>query len=138
MPGEIAQHLPEWSVIIVVIAVALNYFGRMLSEASEWWAKVLGPLGKRWRERGLRRAEERRAARTVRLDEIEDMTRDRDYFKSKAYANEDRLHLLEDGYLPYDAEWHRNARLRAIESGCDLPEHKGYLEWIKGGGTPSQ
>ncbi|QCG77036.1 hypothetical protein SEA_EWALD_27 [Gordonia phage Ewald] len=138
MPPEIGQHLPEWSVVVVVVAIALNYAGRMLAEASEWWAKVLGPLGRRWRERGIRRAEERRTERTVRLDEISDMTRDRDYFKTKAYAHEDRLHLLEDGYLPYDAEWHRNARLRAIESGCDLPDHKGYLEWIKDGGAPSR
>ncbi|QWS68149.1 membrane protein [Gordonia phage VanLee] len=137
MPPEIAQYLPEWSVVLVVVAVALNYFGRMLSEASESWAKALGPLGKRWRERGIRRAEERRAVRQGRLDELDDMERDRDYFKAKQRKTEDRLQLLEDDYLSYDAAWHRQVRLQAIDAGCELPEHIGYIEWLRKKGKPA-
>ncbi len=134
MPNEIVQHLPEWAVIAVVVLIALNYMGRMAAEASESWAKALGPLGKRWRERGIRRQEERRAARTVRLDELEDLERDRDYFKSKSRKQEVRLMVLEDGYLPYDAAWHRDLRLTAVEGGCELPTHKGYIEWLRESG----
>lgn len=137
MPNEIFTHLPEWAVIAVVVLVTMNYIGRMAAEASESWAKALGPLGKRWRERGIRRQEERKQDRTVRLDELEDVQRDRDYFKQKSRKQEVRLVVLEDGYLPYDAAWHRDVRLSAMEAGCELPEHKSYLEWLRQSGEPT-
>ena len=128
MPTEITQSAPEWVTLAIVVFVALNYVGRILSEASESWAKVLGPLGRRWRERGLRRQEERAAERTVRMADLDDMTRQRDALDSAlgtCRSSQER----QFEYIAYDAEWHRDLRLAAIEAGCQVPEHKSFLQW---------
>lgn len=128
MPPQIAEYGPQWLVVAVLVIVVLNYVGRMLSEASESWAKVLGPLGRRWRERGSRRQQERAAERAAPAD-LKDMRRQRDYLDTELekcrMANDSRA-----DYIEYDADWHRDLRLRVIESGCgELPQHKSWTQW---------
>ena len=130
VPDEIVRFGPEWLVVLVVVLVGVNYAGRMLAEASETWAKLLGPLGKRWRDRGLKRQQERINERDARQADLEDMTVQRDNL-SKALSGCRRQEHLMSGYIEYDATWHRDTRLRAIEAGCEMPAHKSFLQWSK-------
>ena len=125
---EILRLGPEWLVGLVVIVVVLNWAGRVISEASETWAKLLGPLGRRWRARGLQRQEARAAERTARMADLEDVTRQRDTLADSLASCRQSQEITFD-YLSYDTEWHRDVRLRAAESGCALPEHRSFLRW---------
>lgn len=56
--GEVtalADRLPAWVLVLVAVAVVARYLGQMVAEASESWSRVLGPLGRRWREQAQRR-----------------------------------------------------------------------------------
>ncbi len=128
MPNEIAAVGPEWLVALAVALLVLNWVGRVLAEASESWAKVLGPLGRRWRERGIARQEARAEASAVRMADLADVTRQRDYLDVELGLCR-KSNELRATYIEYDAGWHRQTRLRAIEAGCDLPEHQSYLQW---------
>lgn len=129
--GEIAAFadlLPPWLLILVAAAVGLKYLGQALSEGSEQWARFLGPLGRRWRSRAERRAEQEAAdLRSLKrqvgnlVKEVERLTR-RDQQRG---INEARLR----DYLVYDADWHWRARMSAVGSGANLPEHLSFTQW---------
>lgn len=121
---------PQWLVMLVVIVVVLNWAGRALSEASETWATILGPLGRRWRDRGIARQKARSVERTARMADLEDMTRQRDTLDG-ALAKCRQSQEVTFDYLAYDAEWHRDMRLRAADAGCALPDHQTFLRWKK-------
>ncbi|WP_109527278.1 MULTISPECIES: hypothetical protein [Nocardia] len=127
--NEIAQFAPEWLVGIVVVAFALKYVGQLLSEASETWSRLLGPLGRRWRANGLRRQQERVEAREIRQADFADVTRQLEYISTQLEqcraATESR-----DEFIAYDARWHRDLNLQAIEAGCDLPAYMTYRQWL--------
>lgn len=125
---EFLSVAPEWLVAIAIAILVFNWVGRMLSEASETWAKALGPLGRRWRNRGVARQEARHAERLGRMADLDDMTRQRDaldHALDRCRKSQESTHE----YLAYDVDWHRNTSLSAIEAGCKLPEHKSYLRW---------
>lgn len=125
---QLTEVAPQWLVLIVVVVVAINFIGRTLSEASESWARVLGPLGRRWRERGLRRQEARKELSESRALDLEDMKRQRDYLGEQLESCRSE-HEPKDAYIQYDAHWHRDISLRAIEAGCEVPEHLSFLRW---------
>lgn len=127
--GEFLPFAPEWLVIAITVLVALNFAGKTLAEASESWARVLGPLGKRWREIGQRRASERNDLREVRAADLADVTRQRDYFEARAQRCDADLNVRED-YIAYDAKWHRETNLKAIEAGCEMPPHTSFRQWL--------
>lgn len=127
-PDLISNAGPEWLVGLVAIAILLRWLGQVLAEMNESWAKALGPLGRRWRNRGLARQEARAADRTARMADLEDMTRQRD---ALADALKDCRRGQADvyDYLTYDADWHRRLRLTAAENGCQIPDHETFLRW---------
>lgn len=126
-PNDLPQGTPGWIVLAAFVIVGLTYLGRFLAEMSETWAKVLGPLGKRWRERGLRRQEQRNADNGGRLDAIES---DRDFYRARARRAEQQHEQFLRWYNECDQPFHRDLRIKAAESGCDLPPDWAPLsEW---------
>lgn len=128
--NEFADHGPQWLVSAVIVIAIIAYAGRVLSEGSESWAKVFGPLGRRWRSRGLRRQEQRFAERDIR--DVDLQTRDRTIsYLSEQLDNCLDSHAPKDAFIEYDARWHRDARLRAIDAGCDLEPHVPFREYLR-------
>ena len=125
---EILQRAPEWAVGAVVILVALGYIGRTAAETSETWARLLGPIGRRWRERGQRRQEIREEQRELRAADLADMTRQVDYLVG-ALDTCRTEHEATAGYLLYDARWHHEAELAAAAAGYDSPAHLSLRQW---------
>jgi hypothetical protein len=77
----------------------------------------------------VRRQEERVAERTARQADLEDAIRERDYLDG-ALARCAQTTQIQGDYIEYDAQWHRDTRLTAIEAGCDkLLAHKSYLQF---------
>ncbi|WP_146165192.1 MULTISPECIES: hypothetical protein [Nocardia] len=125
---EIWQRAPEWAVGAVVILVAIGYIGRTAAETSETWARLLGPLGRRWRERGERRRQIRIEQREARAADLEDMTRQRDYLAGALDTCRSE-HEATAGYLLYDARWHYDAELAAAAAGYESPAHLSLRQW---------
>ena len=119
-----------WLLFLVVLVAALKWIGTALAESSESWARVLGPLGSRWRARGQRaiRVDDLRRAREAA--DLEDMRRQVDYLSSRVQTLSDGMDLRDD-YMQYDAEWHATIELRRAELGWVFPPppHQTYAEW---------
>lgn len=126
--NELAEYGPQWLVSGVVVIAIVAYTGRVLSEGSESWAKVFGPLGRRWRSRGLRRQEQRFAERDIRDIDLESRDRTIGYLSMQLDTCLD-AHGPKDAFIEYDAKWHRDIRLRAIDAGCDLEPHIAFREF---------
>lgn len=122
---------------LVALVAALHYVGKVLAESSDTWAKVLGPLGRRWRSRAVRDIERRKhahdvqVARTAHQEAIaEDLQRQIDYLNPRIellYAEVASLH----DYLAVDAGWHARAEVHLATLGVDVPPppHQTYREW---------
>lgn len=131
---EVLRLAPEWLVMIVIIVAVVSWVGRIASEASASWAKVLGPLGRRWRERGIARQEVRAEERTARMADLTDMTRQRDALESALdHCRASQSEVWD--YLVYDVDWHRQFRLAAAENGCEVPPHQSFMRWRQEGGA---
>ncbi|GAB3135739.1 hypothetical protein GCM10027289_29910 [Tsukamurella serpentis] len=124
---------PGWLVLAVTIGLGLKLLGQFLSEASEPWAKVLGPLGRRWRARGEQRRRERADADT---HQVSALTADRDAFEAMAARHQRRAEAAEsemgrfmDWYTQVDQPHHREVAVRAAEKGCEMPPWKPLSEW---------
>ncbi|WP_280503921.1 hypothetical protein [Nocardia farcinica] len=129
--GEVAAFadlLPPWLLILIAGLAGLNYLGQALAASSEQWARVLGPLGRRWRSKAQRRAEQEAADLSSLRRQVGNLAKEvnrltrRDEQRSAAEAR------LRD-YLVYDADWHWRTRLWAVESGNTLPEHLSFGQW---------
>lgn len=131
---EVLRLAPEWLVMIVIIVAVVSWVGRIASEASASWAKVLGPLGRRWRESGIARQEVRAEERTARMADLTDMTRQRDALESALdHCRASQSEVWD--YLVYDVDWHRRFRLAAAENGCEVPAHQSFMRWRQEGGV---
>lgn len=117
---------PAWLVLLVAVGFGLKYAAQFLSEASESVAKVFGPLGRRWRERGHERARERSETVALRVSAI---TADRDYFEQLAAESEEQRLAMLDWYNRCDQPFHRSLAIRAAEAGCELPEWVPLSRW---------
>ena len=117
---------PAWVVLLVCIGFGLKYAAQFLSEASESVAKVFGPLGRWWRERGHERARERSETVALRVSAI---TADRDYFEALALESESEKRAMMDWYYRCDQPFHRALAIRAAEAGCELPEWEPLSRW---------
>lgn len=125
MPVELADALNRypWLLLIVVALAFVRYAGQLLAEASESWAKILGPLGRRWRANGQRRRE-RVAA------DLLDMQRQVDWLSERLEAVEEDAQMRIE-YIAYDAEWHVRDRLHGIAQGWERmpPPHQSFLQF---------
>ncbi|WP_019204597.1 hypothetical protein [Tsukamurella sp. 1534] len=117
---------PGWIVLAVAAAVGLKYLAQFLSEASESVAKVLGPLARRWRERGEARMKERADTDQRRVSSMES---DLEYFEKRAEASDKTLRHFMAWYARCDQPFHRELTIRAAEAGCDLPDWEPLSRW---------
>ncbi|WP_032380550.1 hypothetical protein [Rhodococcoides fascians] len=145
-PEDIAKIVSNNPTLLTILGVLLiaGYVLKILSQASETSAKLLGPLGKRWREQGnraARRADARRSEDEKRRKEDNEVIRDLkarlEYFVAqvedlKAHGKEkEAAYEVKDDYLTYDAEWHALNKIHAAENGHEFlpPEHMSFNEF---------
>ncbi|QPO17121.1 membrane protein [Gordonia phage Lilbeanie] len=116
---------PGWLVLAAVIIVGLKYLFQFLSEMSESAARFFGPLGRKWRDRAEVRQQARQREDSGRAEALND---DLAYFQERASkadqradAAESRASHMLDWYQEVDQRFHRELRIRAAESGCEMP-----------------
>ena len=131
-PSDLPQGTSGWIVLAAFVIVGLTYLGRFLAEMSETWAKLLGPLGKRWHARGQRR----QAARAEIVEQIplrlETAEADRDFYRARARRAEKQHEQFIEWYQKVDQPFHRNLRINAAEAGCELPpDWEPLSEWAR-------
>ncbi|AJA43330.1 hypothetical protein VC60_gp29 [Mycobacterium phage Sbash] len=120
------SQLPPWILLALAALVLLAYALPRIAEASASLAKLMGPIGRYWRNRGLRRAAERDAelqaeARELAKQIVAEVTPP-DYAEmGRRLANmERRVVSLEESdqiqraFIVYDEEWHFNDALSAV------------------------
>ncbi|WP_032368601.1 hypothetical protein [Rhodococcoides fascians] len=131
-PEDIAKIVSNNPTLLTILGVLLiaGYVLKIVAQASETGAKLLGPLGKRWREQGNRAA---RRASTRRGEDnavIADLRAQLDHFVTRVETLEKKS-TQKDEYLTYDAEWHATNEIHAAEHGYDfpLPRHLTFNEF---------
>ena len=120
------SQLPPWILLVVAVVVLLAYTLPRIAEASASLAKLMGPIGRYWRKRGLLRAEERDAelqkeAKELAKQIVAEVTPP-DYAEmGRRLGNmERRVKSLEESdqiqraFIVYDEEWHFNDALAAV------------------------
>ena len=153
MPDDVSALLQDhpWLLLLVVIVVVFKFVGQALAESSESWSKVLGPIGRRWRTRGVRRvnahqaerqkiaqelrkqiAEDAEARRAAEAADLSDMRRQTETLE-RLLRNMTELLALHDDYLAYVARWHRDTSLHAAAAGWVFPppDHMSFLEFVR-------
>ncbi|AXN53481.1 membrane protein [Gordonia phage Ronaldo] len=126
--NQIPDNAPSWLVLAFFIIIVAYQAGKFLSETSDFFVKVFGPVGRYWRRAGKRREEARAAARGEDRAEFEDMAHRIKYLQ-KRLVEVNSILEEQDNYILYDTKWHRDLRLQAAESDCDLPEHVSWKSW---------
>lgn len=114
-PSVIAELLKQepWVLWVLGIVIVLKYVAQGLAETSDTAAKVLGPLGKKWRGRGQARREGEAA-------DVASLKRQVEHLETRLNEVEaDREVAI--AYLEYDAQWHNRVRIWAAENGYTLP-----------------
>ncbi|MFA5711476.1 hypothetical protein [Mycolicibacterium sp.] len=118
--------LPPWILLVLTFVVFLAYVLPRLAEASEAAAKLLGPIGSYWRDRGLRRAQAHRnevqAEARQLAQEIVNKVTPPDYAEmgrrlenmDKRVRTLERSERLYKAYIVYDADWHFDDELAAV------------------------
>ena len=127
-PSDLPDGTPGWIVLAAFVIVGLKYLGKFLAEASETWAKILGPLGKRWHERGARRQAERQAENSQRFESIES---DLEFYRARARRAERRNEQFLRWYNECDQPFHHDLRIAAAENACGLPDWSPLSEWTR-------
>lgn len=130
MPTEVSNVLDgnPWLLLIFGAAIAFRFIGGVLAEASESWAKVLGPVGgHRWRDRAERKKAARRSSQAQDYEDMHDEIR---RLTRRVNTLAPAMEILED-YLIYDASYHMTLELQMIQNGYTMPEprHIGWLEY---------
>lgn len=133
----VAGSLPPWVLIVIAAVVLAKYLGQALAEASEQWAKFLGPLGRRWRGRAAKRTEEEAADLSALKRQVRNLAGE---VKRLTQKDRERGAFEETcrEYLVYDAAWHFRAHLAAATSGTALPEHMSFAQWEAMRGNTSE
>ncbi|OCB43951.1 hypothetical protein A5721_22950 [Mycobacterium vulneris] len=120
------SQLPPWVLLAVAILVLLAYTLPRIAEASSTLAKLMGPIGRYWRKRGLLRAAERDAelqkeAKELAKQIVAEVTPPDYAEQGRQLANMDRrVKTLEESdqiqraFIVYDEEWHFNDALSAV------------------------
>lgn len=138
-PEEIAKLVSDNPVLLTILAVLLiaGYALKIISQASETAAKLLGPLGKRWRAQGDRVARKSEARRVEDNQVITDLNKRLEYFVKQVEGlvrdseEKARAYEVKDDYLAYDAQWHADQSIHAAENGYEFqpPKHMTFNEF---------
>lgn len=126
-PNNLPQNTPGWIVLAAFIIVGLKYLAQFLAEASETWAKLLGPLGKRWRRRGERRQAERAETAGGQITSLES---DVKFYRARSRRFErDHARFLA-WYYEVDQPFHNDVTIAAAEAGARLPDWQRLSDWM--------
>lgn len=140
IPAELLNRHP-WVVWVVLGWAVFVKGGALLAEGSEKWAKLLGPIGRRWRNRAEYQAEIQRRSddSAVRHREIrqahaeaviEDLQRQVAYLAGQVGTLRADVEETHD-FLRIDAAWHRRFELRAAAEGWEpIDEWLSLAEWV--------
>lgn len=138
-PEDIAKIVSNNPTLLTILGILLiaGYVLKILSQASETSAKLLGPLGKRWREQGNRAARRADARRSEENQVIQDLRARVEYFVEQVEElkehgrQKEAEYEVKDAYLAYDASWHGNTKIHAAEMGYQFPppEHMTFNEF---------
>lgn len=141
MSDQFLDRLPSWALIIIAIAAFLNYVLPRFAEASETFAKIFGPLGARWRRRGIRRAEDHRAEvqaeARVLAREIAGEIKPPDYAEMERRLSQmDRRVLaletqdtIKTAFIVEDSEWHFHDQLAESQKQIERAPRLTYPEF---------
>ncbi|MGV9742885.1 hypothetical protein [Nocardia farcinica] len=126
--AALADQLPSWVLVVLAAVVAVKYLVQGLAESSEHWARILGPLGRRWRNRAQRRTDQEAADLSALRRQLSNLA---DEVTRLTNRDRERAQFEETlrAYLVYDAAWHFRAQLAAASSGSTLPEHLSFTQW---------
>lgn len=131
---RMAGHLPSWALVLIAALITLRYVGQVLAEASEWWARALGPLGRRWRVRSERRsADVVSADLLVRVEYLAGQVQElRRHDRARSRREDQR-----DDYLVYDTQWHADLEQWAARNRVTLPPppHMTFREYLADKGS---
>ncbi|QNJ58366.1 membrane protein [Gordonia phage YorkOnyx] len=127
-PNSLPDNTPGWIVLAAFVLVGLKYLGQFLAEASETWAKILGPLGRRWRARGARRQVERAETAGGQLASLES---DMKFYRARAHRFERRHGRFLEWYEQVDQPFHDDLHITAAEARLRLPEWQRLSDWMR-------
>ncbi|ADD81124.1 gp19 [Rhodococcus phage ReqiPine5] len=135
MPDELTElaKYPQFATWIGGLIVA-GYVIKLLAQASETVAGMLGKLGERWQAQKAASVERAKAAQETDNAMLADMKAQLDHFSDRVVVLDHRLgqmmvqNDLYADYIAWDAEWHATADiLRA--TGDPLPIHMTFAEY---------
>lgn len=131
-PEDIAKIVANNPTLLTILGILLiaGYVLKIVTQASDTVAKLLGPLGKRWREQGNRTVRRAEARRQVDNAENVDLRNQLKHFRERLDEVEKNSNLRDD-YLVYDAEWHATNEIHAAEQGYQfpMPKHMTFSEF---------
>lgn len=144
MSEYLSELLPPALLYLALAAFFFGFVGAQLAQASEGFAKVLGPLGKYWRrklaeEQMTKLAIFHERAREAVNSEL-GVARKAEYASLKdklgdvlsRLADMERNEAVAEAYLVLDAEWHRQVNMMLAENGlltAPLPTRSTYFEF---------
>lgn len=154
LPDPVMDQLPSWALILVAALAFLNFLFARIAEAYEGFARLFGPLGRRWRRKGLLRAEVHRkevqAEARVLAREIAGEIEPPDYQEMGRRLNnmDRRVKALEESdeiqraFIAYDADWHFDDEMAAVGRPECQPAARlafsRFRELYRGGWRPGQ
>lgn len=138
MPDELAvladhPQLATWFGVLVLAGYAL----KLLAQASDTVAGLLGRLGKRWQDQKAASIARAEKARQTDNAQIVDMGKQLEHFIGRVKTLERRQGQMQEtadltaDYLAYDAEWHANHNIHAATQGWTFPPpaHLSFAEY---------
>lgn len=141
MNDEILAYLPPGWLLIVATLMVTAFTASRLTEAYDGFAKVLGPLGRYWRNRAIKRQEELEARAKVLGREVareiayEVVPPDYEALRQSLLRVLERVSAMEEveainqAYLIEDAKWHLTVDVSLAERGVAVPPRLTYTEF---------
>jgi hypothetical protein len=144
-----------WVLWLVAASTVTYTLLRQAAETSEWVARALGPIGRRWT--AAREARHKAANLVTEMQEQLDSqerelaalrSRPPDAWSADLRRQVDALSAAVDGlrrrnqttdaYLLYDEKWHRALNLATVDADPPTPKHMSFLEFEDswGGSAP--
>lgn len=135
MPDELAAlaSYPQFATWVGALILA-GYVLKLVAQASETVAGMLGKIGARWQAQKVASVARAAAARETDNAMLVDMKSQLDHFTGRVSTLETRLvqmmtqNDLYADYIAWDAEWHATADIHRA-SGQPLPLHLTFAEY---------
>lgn len=146
MSELLAELLPPALLYLALAAFFFGFVGAQLAQASEGFAKLLGPIGRYWRRKVKEEQDQQLAIFQLRAQEVVNsqlgVTRKAEYAQlqdklgdvMQRLSDMERNEAVAEAYLILDAEWHRMVNLMLAENGllkAPLPLRQSYFEFAE-------